>query len=248
MKNDDGWIGKKGYRYWYYRYRDSQYYAFSIISVTIVVCLVLLFNVILPEMSNWFSIRKEVIATQEKIATLQNNISFINNLDKGTLNKQLDIAASALPPQKDFGPMLNAISSAALTSGVALNDYTFEVGSVASSKGQLTDVRYKGIAVIKITLIISGSLNNVSRFITSIEKSVPIAEVTNIDGSGENVSVSVQFYQKPFPKVDVSGDQQLQPISAEKLGLLQQLQTWKQASAINNTVATPASNAAVPLF
>lgn len=67
MRNDDGWIGKKGFRYWYYRFRDSQYYALSIAGITILVCTLLVFNVIIPEIANWFSIRQEVIATQAKI-------------------------------------------------------------------------------------------------------------------------------------------------------------------------------------
>jgi hypothetical protein len=248
MRNDDNWIGKKGFRYWYYRYRDSQYYALSIVAVTIIVCSVLIFNVIIPEVSNWISIRQEVIATQAKIDMLQNNIGFMNNLDKTTLNRQFDTAASALPPQKDFASMLNVISSAAFASNVSLNDYTFEVGSIASASGQLTDVRYKGVAVIRIVLVVNGSLDSIRRFIGAIHTSVPIAEVTNIDGNGQNVSISVQFYQKPLPNVDVSGSQQLEQVSAEKLAVLQKLETWKQNSQGNSVPSAPASSSAVPLF
>lgn len=248
MRNDDGWIGKKGFRYWYYRFRDSQYYALSIAGITILVCTLLVFNVIIPEIANWFSIRQEVIATQAKIDILQNNIGFMNNLDRGTLNQQFETAATALPPQKDFGSMLNVISSAAFTSGVSLNDYTFEVGSVASASGQLTDVRYKDVAVIKIVLVVNGAIDTIRRFIGALENSAPIAEVTNLDGNGQNVSISVQFYQKPLPNVDVSGSQQLEQVSAEKLAILQKLETWKQNSQGNAIPAPPASSSAVPLF
>ena len=248
MKNDDNWIGKKGFRYWYYRYRDSQYYSLVMIALTIIVCSILLFQIIIPEVGNWFSIRKEVIATQDKIAVLQNNINFLGSLDKPTLNAQLDTAATALPPEKDFGSMLDVISNAAVTAGVSLNDYAFQVGNIASSSGQITDVKYNGLASIKITLIVSGSLENVKRFITTVEKSIPIAEVTNVDGSGENVSISVQFYQKPFPNVDASGSQPLQQVSADKLALLQKLKTWKHVSGTTGALNASASNSAIPLF
>lgn len=248
MKNDDNWIGKKGFRYWYYRFRDSHYYALGVMAITIIVCSALVFNVILPELSNWFSIRQEVIATQDKISILQNNIGFMNTLDRNTLNQQLDTVAAGLPPQKDFGGMLDSISSAAFASGVSLNDYNFQVGSIASGSGQLTDVRYQGLAVIKIILVVNGSLDNVRRFIASLEKSVPLAEVTNIDGNGENVSISVQFYQKPFPNVDVTGSQPFEQITAEKLAVIQTLQQWKQNIRTPGNVAVPASNSAVPLF
>ena len=87
--NNDTWIGKKGFRYFYYKFRDSEYYGLAIIGVTLLVCAVLLFNIIIPEVTQWFSIRDEVIATREQIATLQQNINFINNLDKNALNSQL---------------------------------------------------------------------------------------------------------------------------------------------------------------
>src|SRR6266851_199854 len=133
MKSDV-WIGKKGFRYWYYRFRDSEYYSLTAIGFTVLICIVLLFNIIIPELSQWFSIRNEVIAARAQIATLQQNITFINTLDKNRLNSQLQTASHALPPEKNFGFMLNAISNAAVTSGVSLNDYAFQVGNITSSQ------------------------------------------------------------------------------------------------------------------
>lgn len=247
MRDDDNWIGKKGVRYWYYRFRDSRYYALSIISLTIIACCMLIFYVIMPQLSNWFSIREEVIATQEKISVLQNNIGFMNTLDRNTLNEQLTIVSEGLPPQKEFGAMLDSISSAAFSSGVSLNDYTFQVGSIASGSAQLTDIRYRGLAVIKIILVVNGSLDNVRRFVSALERNVPLSEVTNIDGNGDNVSLSVQFYQKPYPNVDVSGNKPLEQITADKLAVIQSLGQWRQT--VQRTRIIPAAtNSAVPLF
>ena len=247
MKND-GWIGKKGFRYWYYRYRDSDYFSYVLIGITIVVCLVLLFGVIIPQLQNWFSIRQEVVATQQRIAVLQNNINFMNNLDRNALNAQLQTASSALPPQKDFGSMLDSLSSAAVSSGVSLNDFSFQVGDVASSSGLFSDTRYKNFASIKISLVAQGPIGNVKRFIANLESSVPLSEVVTIDGTGETASLTIQFYQKPFPNLVPNDDTPLTPLTAEKVLLLQKITAWKSTQPATSQTAPSGSNSALPLF
>src|ERR1700722_7297240 len=100
------WIGKKGFRYWYYKFRDSDFYPLTTVGLTIIVCFMLLIYWIIPELNNWFSIRNEVIAARSRIAVLQQNINFMNNLDKTTLNQQLQVSTQALPADKDFGDIL----------------------------------------------------------------------------------------------------------------------------------------------
>ena len=114
--SSDTWVGKKGFRYWYYRFRDSEYYGLAIVGFTVLICAILIFRIIIPEVSQWFSIRDEVIATQQQIATLQQNINFINNLDKNTLDSQLQTVSHALPPDKNFSYELIALSNAAASS------------------------------------------------------------------------------------------------------------------------------------
>lgn len=247
MKSDI-WIGKKGFRYWYYRGRDSQYYPMALVGVAILICFFLIFYVIIPQLNSWFSIRQEVIATRARITTLQNNITFMDNLNKAELNTQLRTASQALPPEKDFGTMLDVLSNAAATSGVSLNDYAFQVGNIATSSSQLSDVRYKGVSSVKISLVVSGKIERIRRFISAVETSVPISEVINIDGNGENISLGIQFYQKPFPTMQLSGDTALTPVSAAKIGLLQKLSTWKNASETQNALVPSGSGSAVPLF
>ena len=242
------WIGKKGLRYWYYKYRDSEYFSLGFTAVTVVGCIVLLFYVIIPQVTSWFSIRDEIIATRARIAVLQDNINFMNNLDKGQMNAQIQTAAGALPPEKDFGSMLDLLANASVTSGVSLNDFTFQVGNVASSSGMVTDSRHKNIASVKITVVALGTVTQVKNFITAVQNSIPVSEVVNIDGSGQTISLSIQFYQKSLKDVNIQPDQPLKPLSAEKFALLQQLNTWKKNQAAPAFEASDASSAAMPLF
>ncbi|MBA3724507.1 MAG: hypothetical protein H0W89_06530 [Candidatus Levybacteria bacterium] len=242
------WVGKKDSRYWYYKYRDSEYFSIALTSLTVIGCLVLVFNVIIPQFAGWFSIREEIIATRARIAILESNINFMNNLDRNALNTQLDTATTALPTEKEFGPMLDALSAAAVSSGVSLNDFSFQVGNVASSSGQAADARHKDVAAIKITLVATGPIANVKKFISNLEKSIPVTEVVNIDGSNQTVSLSIQFYQKNVPQIDIQADKPLAPLSAEKTALIQDLAKWKRSQPLPNLDATAGSAGAIPLF
>ena len=241
---EEAWIGKKGARYWYYRYRDSEYYSLVIIGLTIVVGLFLLFGIIIPQLNEWFSIRKQVVEANQRIEVLQANINFTNNLDRARLANQLTIASTALPSEKNFGNMLNVLSSAAIKANVSLSDYSFQVGDVASSSAALSTVKVPGLSYNAITVVVVGPLSSVERFIGALEESSPLSEVVAIDGSAQNISVTVQFYQKPYPTISIPDTQRLTTLPGEKLQLLQKLSGWSLPEA---PTAKPA-NVDVPLF
>jgi hypothetical protein len=245
---NDIWIGKKGFRYWYYRFRDSMYYSFTLIVFPILLCGVLIFSLIIPEISDWLSIRREVLAVKEKITILQNNIAFMSNLDRTTLNGQLQTATTVLPSVKDFSVMLNAINDASVVSGISLDDFTFQVGDITSSADKEGDTRFQNIGVIQITFVARGKLDQIKRFIVALRNCAPLSEVISLDGNGETVSVSVQFYQKFMPRLTIIADKPLQPISAMELGLLEQIATLKFSQGRQEIIDVPASASAIPLF
>jgi hypothetical protein len=246
MKNSL-WIGKKGLRYWYYNFRDSEYYSLTLIGLVVIVSLYLLFTIIIPETSQWFSIRREVIATRQNIATLQQNINLINVMDKNVLNEQLQTASVALPPEKNFSTMLNAITNAAAISNVTLNDYSFQVGNIASGQGQSGNSNYSDIPATVITIVVNGNIDDLRKFINTIENSVPISEVTGIDGGGENLSITLQFYQKPFPAVTFNDETPIEPLTASQVNLLHSLNKWENPASLQTTQTGNGSGSAVPV-
>lgn len=239
------WIGKKGFRYWYYKFRDSEYYSFTLIGGTVLVCVLLIFLVIVPEVSSWFSIRDEVVATRERIRVLKDNLAFVNTMDRNKLSSEIDTATTALPLEKDFDSILAVISDAAISSGVAMNDFSFTVGAVDGKAKK--DTKSSGLETMRVTVVLSGSVQNVRKFISQVEKSLPLAEIVAIDGTDQSVALTVQFYQKGFPPIKVNDDQPLSTLPAEKLGILQKLQTMKKPMPVM-LPSTNASGGAMPLF
>lgn len=249
MKKDI-WIGKKNLRFYYYRYRDSSYYSISLIVFTILACFVLIFQVIIPQINNWFSIRNEVITTQETIRILNSNINLMRSLDKAALDAQLQIASSTIPPEKDFGTILNALADASISSGVSLQDFTFQVGDITSSVNQAVNISQKELSTVTLTVVVNGKLDGVKRFIERLGKKIPISEVTTLDGSVDSLSMKMQFYQKKLPDIEFRDKETIQPLSNEKKNLLEELATWKTALPVQTIGGVSASESAsgIPLF
>ncbi len=247
MKNNqEVWIGKKGIRYWYYRFRDSQYYSFFLIGITIFVCFILIFGVIIPQVSEWFSIRDETLAARKRIALLQNNMTFLSNLDQNKVNTDMTTTTNALPVEKDVTMALASVSNAAITSGVSLNDYTFQVGTIGNTK-QAKKTGKKEVSMITMTIVLTGPIDGVRKFIAAIENSLPLATVIHLDGSDQSTALTIWFYQKDFPNIKVSEEQELTSLPAEKLAILHRLQSFKKPIPID-LGAVAASGGALPLF
>ena len=247
--NDDVWIGKKNLRFWYYRYKDSPYFSFSIIGITIVVCLILIVQIIIPQLQTWFSIRDEVVATRERISVLRNNLAFMGSLDRTLLNTQLETATAALPPQKDFSAILNAIFESALQSGVSLGDFSFNVGNVsAAAAGKPGDASQKDLSSIEVTLVLSSNLDGAKRFLTKIKEKLPLSEVVKLEGNLQSTTVTIRFFQKPFAKIVYQDTQPLPPVSSVNQQLLQQLSGWKVSTQQNFALPSGTSAERIPLF
>jgi len=236
-------LHRQSARFLYYRYKDSVYYSVTLLGLIVVVSLLLLFWFIIPEISSWFSIRNEVIATNQKLNILQNNITTMQNIDSSLLNSQMSIAASALPVQQDPAAILSAISTAALLSHVSLNDFNFQLDTPDNSSGQ----QEAGATPIQLVVSVNGSVSDVKQFLGQLSEEVPVVEVVSIDQEGQTATITLHFYEKPFPAFHFTPETPIAPLSDTQLLLLQNLSVWQQKTA-ETQIAPSASASAVPLF
>lgn len=238
-------LKKSSLRLLYYRYKDSSYYYTAIISLIIIACIILFFQIVVPQFQNWFSIRNEVIATRSRVDTINKNINLMNNIDRPLLNSQVDVATSALPFDKNFGAIVGALSDASLKAGVALNDFTFQVGNIASVSGQTTGAK-KSFSSVQLMISVDGDVVGIQRFIKALEEKLPLSEITNVDGDAKSTTITIDFYQKQFPHIVYKDDNPLPTLSDKELALLQQLSGWQ--SVIQQQEGGTATSSAVPLF
>ncbi len=242
--NEDISLGQNNLRLLYYRYKDSSYYVLITFVVIIISSIFIFYQVVLPQLQNWFSISDEVVATRGRIEVINKNISFMNNLDKAALNDQANTATTALPLEKNFGTIVGALSDAAIQSGVSLDDYSFQVGNIASVSGQQVSIE-KDLSLVRLIVSVRGSTDSVEVFIKNAGEKLPLSEITDVDGDSSATTVTFQFYQKQFPHITFQDYHPLVPIPDKYTALIHKLSDWQPHE---DQVDTTASGSGIPLF
>lgn len=242
------YFGKNDIRFFYYRFKDSKYYSLTIILSSIIVSILLIVNVIIPQIDRYFSVRGEVLDLQYKIKTIKENITLVSNLDKTELDSQLGIFTKSLPGEKDFSAVLNTLNDSALSSGVTLGDYKFAIGSI------VMDTKTKGagdqlVSSVDMTIVVLGSVDKVRKFLKKLYERYPISEITAINYSLNLAAIDVKFYYKPYPNAVFKEDDPISNLTASDKQLFTKLSTWK-SPAILPDLSTPVvgTSSSVPLF
>ena len=247
------WRGQNSIRFIYYQYKDSPYYSFLILFIVICVCLILIFNIIIPQVYNWFSIRDETIATQGRVNTLRHNLDFISlQVNKTTLENNRQLALRALPVDYDFGDIINAVAISAVKAGVSVDDFNFSPGQVSKASANSAKAGRSGsnLSEIKVNLSLTGGVKEVKKFIAEINEKLPIDEIENIDISNGRSTISLIFFSKPYKASIIRYDEPIKLISSENGNLLGTLSEWNlNMNALSVGDQLPqASSEAVPLF
>jgi hypothetical protein len=248
MNKKDIYFGRNNVRFIYLRYKDSSYFTLTVIVLIIVMCVLLVLTFILPQFDQWLSIRQEVIATRERTNTINDNIEYLNNLDRRLLVSQTGAVSSALPSEKNFGSILDALSASALRAGVSFQDYSFEVGNISTTSAKLQNARIKGLSAVNVTLAVDGTVDQVKIFLQEAAKALPLSEVTAVEGSEGTLNITFEFFQKGLPKVTLHDDQPVPRVINNQATLINQLTSWQALPAADNENAPGASKSGLPLF
>jgi hypothetical protein len=214
---------------WYYNFRYSIYFPVVVPSSAIGICLLIIVVFILPQMQNWFSLQAEIRATQTRIQTIKDNISYLQVTDAQSIDSDFNTAIAALPANKEFIGILGAISTAASANNVSLQDYSFApaIASVqsggAANDGAKQDISANGMTPIQVSLVIQGDVESINGFIQEIEKRLPLSEVKEADFNQGKAQIVVSFYTRAMPKLKLSNSSNINTLTAKDRALLQKL-------------------------
>lgn len=234
----------KSLKFLYFRYKDSSAFTLSVIGVSFLVVLVLIFKVLLPQVNNWFSIRQEVATTRQQIQTLASNISFVGSLSDDTLNQDLKTVSEALPSEKSFIGILNSISDSAVKSGVLVDDYTFNLGVISGADTPATVS--ETLSPTQITIVVEGSLSDITSFLKELEQKTPLTQVQNVSFARGSATVILTYYYKPFSRISFDDTAAIQPFPKSTTDLIKQLDSWRPTSNVAASPPVAASASADP--
>lgn len=212
----------------YFRYKDSPYYLGSFIALTVLSLLLVILYVVVPQVYSFFSITQEVQRTEEQIKTLQNNATYLSTINNVELNDQLRLVYDALPADKDFASIIDAINAAALDSGVEVNDYSVLIGELATPSASL-----KQYFTVDLVLTVAGDKNEAKAFLKQMYEVLPISQVKSFALTENSTTMKISFYFKPFPKGAYKVTEPIGVIPQKQAALFNLLSSWRRATKPN---------------
>ncbi|MCL5439264.1 MAG: hypothetical protein M1268_04770 [Patescibacteria group bacterium] len=211
----------------YVRYRP-----YLIYSGVIIICLIIFLKVVIPQIYDFFTVRDEVNQIRERINVLTQNLNLLSNLNNSDLDSDLNITALALPPEKDFAGILNAIKQASAKSGAVVGDYSFMVGEISGKTKEI-----KKYPSIEVDLSLKNDIKTTQNFLNEIYKTLPLSEVSAIDVSGNSANITISFYYKQLPKMQYNKNMTIKGLSNQDNSLLKDLSNWKTSESSDFSLA-----------
>jgi hypothetical protein len=190
-------------------------------SIVIVVCITLFLQFVVPQFKALFAVQEEAREASLKLQTLKENLNVLTNIDEKTLDGQLKTLNLALPLNKDFSGILNAIYLASQKTGVNLGSFSLQIGDIEDTK--------KNDDFPSISLIVPVNANAiaVNSFVETLSKTVPLSEVTIIKIKNIASSVKISFYYKSLGSSEYKEDSRINPISQKGLEIINRLSLFE---------------------
>lgn len=203
-------------KFLYGKYKD-----FLVPLVVIIACFILLIKFVVPQFRALFTIGREAKKAESQLSIFKNKFSLLSSLGDSTLDSQLQIVNSALPTNKDFIGTINAISNAASASGVGVGEFQLQIGDLLQTP---TDTRV--FYSISLNLSVTGSIDDVNKFMIVLSNTLPLSEVTSINIGNASSTVAINFYYRPLPPVNYNDATPINPIPNSKLTIINKLSSF----------------------
>ena len=185
----------------------------------IAVCFVLLIYFVIPQFKDVVGLVNQAQIDSKKNEILKKNIELLSKIDPSTLDSYLKIVNFALPLNKDFIGIINAIAYSSSVSGGSISEFNLEIGDLSDT----ADVNTGKYSAINVSLFVDGDINIVNQFVDVLSKTFPLSSVTGINVGNTSSVVQVSFYYKPLAPSEHDDSKVINPISSDSLTLLDNL-------------------------
>lgn len=220
------------FRNLYYRYQS-----FVVPLVTVFVCLLLFWLVVIPQAESWLQMRDSLTVDVQNVATLHQNLSLISKFQDAQLDQLLATATNALPAEKDFAGIIDSIQTAANVSGAILGDYSFQLGDLSGvdSTGKLSQ------QLVQLNIVLKGDMTSAQHFVAQLQKQLPLSDAISLSvGNNSSITVTVVFYYATLPKIVFQDTRPLPILSNVDIQLLNGLASGSNLQ--NITLVSPSSS------
>lgn len=205
-----------------YKILYRRYKAYLVSLFVITMCVLIFFTVVRNQIQDQFLIQEEAAEAKKRISVLKTNLSLLSAINEKDQEANVLRVAKALPFQKDFAGVLNAIRVASSRAGVGISDYSFQVGDLA-----ITQSTSPSLPSLTLTLTVQGDALGTQRFLQELSKTLPLSYVTSVELSGRSSTVLIGFFYKPLPSFKIDYTLPMRALSRNEMKLLDTLSGWE---------------------
>jgi len=203
-------------RFLFERYKD---YLFPF--VVILASIFLFIRVVLPSFFGMFEALEKQQTELLTLSNMENKLSLLKGIDESTLDSHLKVVSKALPIDKDFEGLLNAISDASGKSVVSIAGFKFTVGKLSGEDEQVGVEN--PFPTLDIELNINGTPAEANDFIGKLNKTLPLSQINVISINEELSNIKINFYYKRLTRSSPDDSLPLSAVSDSGLSLINKL-------------------------
>ncbi len=196
----------------YYRYK-----VYFVPIGIILTCLVIFFVIITNQIRDLFSSQAQLSVVRSRVNILQNNLNLLSVIDENKQNNDIQTVTKAMPSQKDYAGILDALATTSRNSSVSISDFSFQVGDLSSN------LPSKSPLSIALSLSLKTGIVGTQRFLSELAKTLPISEVSDVEITAGLSTVVISFYYKPFSPIQPDFGSNLPVLSNGDILLLNSL-------------------------
>lgn len=222
-------------------YVENKEYLLPVMAIMISIFLFLF--VLLPQVASFPAKKTQVDNEEKKLNTFVEARRFAGSLNSKVLGDELVLATKALPIDKNYTEMVNALSSAASSSNVVIENYNF----ILTGKNQIPSQNSAtSIPSVSLQANLKGESAQIFEFLKTIYQTVPISEIVSINYASGLAQVNIKFYYKPLPSADINNSDLIRKKSPEEQEMFDNISSWQDSSvSIGDIQIIPASESAV---
>ncbi len=155
-------------------------YGLTVISISLIISIIIGAVFLYPKYREFSGLRKQISQKEEELANQQNYLKLLRETnEKAEENRDLiDRVASAIPDEPDIPSFLNFLNKEAANTGVGLEDVNWSEPSASAEQRKQTNE-------YSVSIQISGSYPAFRNFVSALENSARLVEVSGTDFSLE---------------------------------------------------------------
>lgn len=143
--------------------------------------------VVVPKVNQIISDGSDLERVESDLRDAEKKVQQLKSVDKNQLVGLHTSFRQALPSQKPYYEVLLLLQQLGAQTGVSVGDFELNPGSLASDSAKTdTSSTKNGVVYLDTKLNVSGSIEQVSGFISRLYRSVPLLEIANISISGSS--------------------------------------------------------------